>query len=70
MTHTSQCGAVLSFRPKRKSISLWNRDTSKREVCDKTEADLRTFLKLHNPGDIRYQPHSVRVSNYKHVPSH
>lgn len=52
------CGAVLSFRPKRKSIALWNRDASKKEVCDKTEADLRTFLKLHNPGDIRYQSHS------------
>jgi hypothetical protein len=52
------CGAVLSFRPKRKSISLWNRDASKREACDKTEADLRTFLKLHNPADIRYQSHS------------
>lgn len=57
----SQCGAVLSFRPKRKSIALWNRDASKREVCDKTEADLRTFLKLHTPTDIRYQSHSVRT---------
>lgn len=53
---------MLSFRPKRKSISLWNRDASKREACDKTEADLRTFLKLHNPADIRYQSHSVRTS--------
>jgi hypothetical protein len=57
---------VLSFRPKRKSISLWHRDATKTAVRDTTEADLRTFLKLHEPSDIRYQSHTVRTARARH----
>jgi len=62
----SLCGTVLSIRMRCNGIALWNCDATATDVLEKTEDELRHFLKLSKFNDIRYQRHKDCIAINDH----